>query len=74
MTTYLARINISREDLNKFNHLNIKDTLKLTYFYNSNDGERVWIEPKDDIERFNRLVKIFDKHNIKYISEYEYTE
>ena len=73
MTTYLARINISREDLNKFNHLNIKGTFKLTYFYNSY-GERVWIEPKDDIERFNRLVKIFDHHNINYISEYEYTE
>ena len=73
MTTYLARINISIEDLNKFNHLNIKDTLKLTYFYNSY-GERVLIEPKRDIERLNRLVKIFDKHNIKYISEYEYTE
>lgn len=69
MTTYLARVNITIEDLNKFNHLNIKDTLKLTY-----DGESVWIEPKRDIERLNRLVKIFDHHNIKYISEYEYTE
>ena len=69
MTTYLARVNISKEDFNKFNHLNIKDNLKVTY-----EGASVWIEPKDDIERFNRLVRIFDKRNIKYISEYEYIE
>ena len=31
MTTYLARVNITKEDFNKFNHLNIKDNFKVIF-------------------------------------------
>lgn len=69
ITTYLARINITKEDFNKFKYLKIEDNLKVTY-----EGESVWIEPKNDIGRFNRFLTLLNHYNIKYIREYEYTE